>query len=221
MNAIADKFALRKRLRAEQKTEQPRMACSVPSWGKAAQANAAREFGSPSEQVAHDCLFPPTYAQEIVRVVEGEVGIKEHPPGSNRGPRVDVYELAVATWALGKAWCADLVTWAHKEAAKRLGIKPPKFPADPASVPYWTEMIRAGRNGWRRIEPAAARGGDVVTLWGSAHIETVISVDVHAHVLHCIGGNTSTVGQNSNGGEVCRTVRSFSEVTVIGRYKGA
>jgi len=219
LNPIRDKYALRKRLAAKKKPEQPRMACSVPSWGKAAQVNAAREFGSPSEQVAHDHLFPPTYAQEIVRVVEGEVGVKEHPAGSNRGTRVDVYELAVASWALGKAWCADFVTWAHKEAAKRLGIRPPKFPADPASVPYWTEMIRAGRGGWRRVEPAAARGGDVVCLWGSAHIETVISVDVHAHTLSCIGGNTSENGQSSNGGQVCRTVRNFSEVTVVGRWR--
>lgn len=218
MNPVQDKFALRKRLRAEKKAEVPRMACSMPTWGKAAQENAAREFGSPLEQVAHDHLFPPTLAQEVVRLATAEVGVKEHPAGSNRGPRVDQYERVVGGWAVGKAWCADFVTAMYTWAARALKVKVPRFPSDPAGVSYWTEMIRSGRHGWRRVEPAAAMPGDVVTLWGSAHIEVVVSVDVHGHLLHCIGGNTSEAGQNSNGGEVCHTTRAFNEVTVVGRH---
>lgn len=216
MNTVRLKYKMRKWLRDHHRPETPRMNM-LPVWGKAARANAVVICGSPDERACWDALFPPTFGQKCVEVALGELGTKEHPARSNRGPRVDQYEMAVGSWVVGKPWCASFVTWCTLKAAKLLGVKAPRLPANAASVPSWTDMVRRGLYGWRRVEPADAKPGDVVTLWGSAHIERVRSVDVHGHVLHCIGGNTSVVGQNSNGGEVCETVRTFSEVTVVGR----
>jgi hypothetical protein len=64
-----------------------------------------------------------TPAELAIRIALAEVGVKEDPPGSNRGPRVDEYlRAAQLNPAMGSyPWCAAFVTWCVLEAAKRLG----------------------------------------------------------------------------------------------------
>lgn len=58
-----------------------------------------------------------------LNIAQGEDGEKEDPPGSNRGPRVDVYLRAAGLdpEAGSYAWCAAFVTWAVREAILRAG----------------------------------------------------------------------------------------------------
>lgn len=53
-----------------------------------------------------------------------EVGVKEDPPGSNRGPRVDVYLRAAGLDPAEGSypWCASFVTWAVREACLRVDL---------------------------------------------------------------------------------------------------
>jgi hypothetical protein len=56
-------------------------------------------------------------AQELVNLATKEIGVKEVPLYSNRGPRVDTYRAA--TWlALGNGWnwCAAFICWLMREA---------------------------------------------------------------------------------------------------------
>jgi hypothetical protein len=64
---------------------------------------------------------PKTYGQVIVETAAKEVGVREEPRNSNRGPRVDMYQLVVGTWALGGHWCASFVSAICKWAAESMG----------------------------------------------------------------------------------------------------
>lgn len=59
----------------------------------------------------------------ILRVAFGELdlGVREEPPGSNRGPRVDLYMPSWARTRPGPPWCAWFATWALEQA---LGTSP-------------------------------------------------------------------------------------------------
>lgn len=46
--------------------------------------------------------------REVVRAAVGEVGVRENPPGSNRGPRA---------YMPGHAWCAEFASWAYQRSA--------------------------------------------------------------------------------------------------------
>lgn len=194
----------------------------LPFWGKGAKANyatiahAADIRFSPTgpTQELEDLLFPPSFGELVVRHAKGEVGITEHPAGSNDGPRVHIYQST--TGAYRAAWCASFVRWVYGQALMDIDHVIKWF-ANPAWVPNWTAAIRAGKL-FQQVAFENASKGDVVTLWSSGHIEVVIKRK--GDYLHCVGGNTSPVGQNANGGMVALTKRHRSEVTAIGRLRG-
>lgn len=225
-NVPRHKYAM-KRYALKHELEIPRVVWASPVWGKGARTLAWRVSGHAREKHGkaipqsallthqlHDLLFPPSLPEVAATIARGEVGVTEHPAGSNNGPRVHTYQAATGAYA--QPWCASFVTWCYKEAASRAN-RTVRFPPIPAYVPSWTQMIRAGANGWRRVEPSEARRGDVVTLWGSRHVEMVTGRE-DGHLL-CIGGNTSPEGQNANGGMVARTRRAYGEATVVGRLR--
>jgi hypothetical protein len=208
------------------KLEIPKVSTVNPAWGQGKKTLAWRVSGHLAEHgvhvpvsarktpelVAH--FFPPTFGEIVVKVALAEVGTTEHPANSNDGPRVHLYQSS--TGAYRQPWCASGAKWTFVEAAKQ-AKKKVRFPAQAAWVPAWTAMIRAGQNGWKRVEPRDGRAGDVATLWNSGHIEIVLSAGSDG--LHCVGFNTSPVGQNANGGMVAKTFRTYGEVTVVGRLK--
>lgn len=57
---------------------------------------------------------------QAVRVAEGELGVRETPPRTNRGPRVDQYARN-AGMPVGGAWCAYFVNYAYSETARGNG----------------------------------------------------------------------------------------------------
>lgn len=196
----------------------PRVAWQSTVWGLGARTLAWRvsgHYGRPTTDKrrlwAH--FNPPTFGERVVAVALREVGVKESPAGSNTGPRVSVYQDV--TGAHFQPWCASFACWVLKTAARLAGKPCPKFPPLPAYVPSWTTMIRNRVGTWRPVAFGDARGGDVVTLWGSGHIEIVRGRE--GDYLLCIGGNTSPIGRNANGGMVAKTKRHRSEVTIIGR----
>jgi hypothetical protein len=191
----------------------PRVAWKSNVWGVGARMLAWRVSGHYGKATTDKAKLwrhfnPPTLGERIVAVAAKEVGTTEHPPGSNDGTRVNVYQSS--TGAYRAPWCASFVLWVLRQAGYNGQVAP-----TPAYVPSWTNMIKVGGGGWQSVAFELARPGDLVTLWQSEHIEIVTGRD--GDYLTCIGGNTSPVGQNSNGGMVARTRRHRSEVTVIGR----
>lgn len=193
-----------------------RMNVDSPVWGLGARRNAWRmtgHVGKASTQKADvdAILFPKTVQENALAWELREVGTKEQPAYSNDGTRVRYYQSA--TGAYKQPWCASFQTRALVDC----GLPKSALPPIPAYVPSWTEHIRNHRNGWRPISFSLARPGDIVTLWDSGHIE-MVREKPHGDALLCVGGNTSPVGQSSNGGMVACTTRYRHEVTVIGRH---
>ena len=211
MNTVQLKRELRA-MNKRRKSPYPDHMSMVPVWGGAARKLCRNLLGYSSKRRAWAHFHPITMGQMIVRVVLGEVGVRENPPGSNDGPRIRIYQAV--TGAFKQAWCGSFNGWGILDAARRLG-KHIQLAVNHAYVPNITEMIRKGERGWHEVGFANARGGDTVTLWGSGHVETVISRD--GDWLNTVGGNTSPVGQNTHGGCVSKARRHRSEVTVIGR----
>ncbi|MES2597201.1 MAG: CHAP domain-containing protein [Verrucomicrobiota bacterium] len=68
-------------------------------------------------------LVAPKLASLVIQFAKVEIGVEEHPRGSNRGPRVDEYQAA--TWLKKKdwgAWCAAFVDFIVR-AAMEEGVK--------------------------------------------------------------------------------------------------
>lgn len=185
-----------------------------PIWGSGKRTLAWRvsghAFGSRNASAIHtqrldNFLFPLTFGQKVMRVATSQVGVREYPPASNAGPRVHDYQSV--TGAYNAPWCASFVSWCYRKVDPKHPLPP-----IPAYVPSWAQS-----NEFKHVAFNDAKAGDFVTLWGNQHIELVAHRD--GDYLHCIGGNTSPVGQNNHGGMVARTSRHRSEVTVIGRRK--
>lgn len=215
MNIVRLKWQMRKYARSHKPPirEVPRMKM-VPVWGHAAQALSWRICGHTDRRAAWSFFNPPSLAEEVILVAANQVGVTEHPFGSNSGKQVNEYQSA--TGAYGAPWCGSFVTWCYLRAARRIGKSRPRLAPVPGYVPSWTDMIRAGRNGWRRVEPWAALPGDVVTFWGSEHMGLIEKRE--GSIFHTIEGNTSGTDR-SNGGMVARMERSASDITVVGRYR--
>lgn len=64
-----------------------------------------------------------TPGELVLRIALDENGVREDPPGSNRGQRVDQYLRAVGLDPEGGSypWCAAFVSWCMLEVALRLG----------------------------------------------------------------------------------------------------
>ena len=61
----------------------------------------------------------PPLAAAALDAARGEIGVREVPPGSNRGPKVDVYLRAVGLDPAAGcyAWCAAFVYWCFGKGA--------------------------------------------------------------------------------------------------------
>jgi hypothetical protein len=120
-------------------------------------------------------------AEGIVRLAQGEVGVREQPPGSNEGPRIAAYREATTGSGVGP-WCAYFTSWVAREAGVPVGESGQGFGAVRA-LHEWAQ--RAGR-----ALPAGAtpRPGDLI-VWDQ-HIGVVEGVDAQGRI-HTIEGNSS------------------------------
>jgi len=200
----------------------PILSTRSPFWGSGKRTLAWRVSGhafGPKKASAQktqrlcDLLFPMTFGQWVVRLAKAEVGVRESPAGSNDGPRIRVYQKT--TGALRAPWCASFIRYIYGAALNKVS-KNTRWFANPAWVPNWTSAARANKR-FHKVAFEDARPGDFVTLWDSGHIEIIVKRK--GNYLLCIGGNTSPVGRDANGGMVANTKRHRSEVTAIGRMR--
>jgi hypothetical protein len=131
----------------------------------------------------------------------GEIGQKEDPPGSNRGPRIDQY--TGEEW-YGAPWCALFVSycWKYAEGGSPFGVKASAY------------KIRAWGIEKGALIPNAepARPGDIGVIMraqGRGHVELVIGKEVPGMPLILCGGNV--------GNAVRGTVRERSQFTCVVR----
>lgn len=136
--------------------------------------------------------------------VVGEIGVQEEPSGSNRGPRVDVFNGP--DW-LGAPWCANFVSWAWDRA--------------PGGSPFGKLASALKLRDWGAARGALvgtaelARPGDIGIILrdgGRGHVGLVVSYEVAGQAFSLVEGNC---------GNACRgTVRpraAFSHMLRPGR----
>jgi hypothetical protein len=154
------------------------------------------------------------HRQRALKLAKTQIGFKEHPAGSNRGPQIDQY--TAVTGAVGQPWCASFQAWLFKQVGHKLdgGF-------NQAYVPSWVDAARAKRNGLVLVARSEVRPGDNVCFdWGrdgvADHIGIVSRVpDANGDFL-AVEGNTS-YGNDSNGGEVMERSRNVSQVIAFVR----
>lgn len=142
-----------------------------------------------------------------------QVGVKESPAGTNRGPMVDTYEAV--TGAYGEPWCASFVQWCLKEVGA-----PPSF-GKSAYVPFFVGLSKTLE--WQ-VPLAEVRPGDLACYdWnhdGTAdHIGWVLATPDKSGGFQAVEGNTG-IGNDSNGGEVMVRDRNASAVQAFIRIPG-
>lgn len=144
---------------------------------------------------------------KALAVAKKEIGVKEHPPNSNSGPRVREYQSV--TGAYNEPWCASFVAWSFKSVGHRLtGF-------NTAYVPDYVANAKAMRNGLVVISPKEVLPGDLACYdWqgdGVCDHIGIVSTRVSDGSFSAVEGNTS-VSNDSNGGEVMLRKRSTNSV---------
>ena len=139
-------------------------------------------------------------------IARHELGQKENPAGSNRGPR---------PYMDGRPWCATFVTY----CLDRSGWTPKDF--NTAYCPSWVNAAKTGHQGMKILPPGSRPvPGDLALFdWQhdgvSDHIGFIESVQ-SAFAFTTLEGNTS-VGNDSNGGQVMRRSRTRGQTLCIVR----
>lgn len=119
----------------------------------------------------------------VVTSAISEIGVMESPPGSNRGPRVDVY-TGLSGNDTGIPWCAMFASWAWSHA---VGGSPFGILASALKLRDW-----GAQNGQLIGTSTLAQPGDVgiiLRAGGHGHVELIVAPERAGTSLCLVGGN--------------------------------
>lgn len=143
----------------------------------------------------------------VLACAKSQLGVKESPANSNN-VKYNTWYYGHAVSGSGYAWCAVFITWCFAQTGISANIKGVQ---NKAYVPSWEAWAK--KEGRWHTEPKI--GALVIYDWnkdgGADHIGIIESFDVKNKTVTAIEGNTA-IGNDSNGGEVMRRVRSMSYV---------
>lgn len=155
---------------------------------------------------------PVDLATLTLDIARRELGVEEHPRGSNAGPRVNEY-LAAVHMPPGAPWCAAFVCWCVREASKAMALTPRLEPAAGAlRLLTLNPLLRLDKPTpgcivvWRHAD-GKGHVGFVERLTGSGPQTPIL--------LHTIEGNTNDEG-GREGYEVAARVRPLKDPTIAG-----
>jgi hypothetical protein len=147
--------------------------------------------------------------EQALKIAMSFRGTKESPANSNK--------VLFSTWyGMIGPWCAMFITYAYVQA----GSKAFKKGSHWAYCPYMLADARAQRNGLTIVPADKVQPGDIVLFdWQKDgvpdHVGLVIKPPVKGKFT-AVEGNTS-VGNNSNGGEVMFRERNTTQVAAFVR----
>lgn len=153
-----------------------------------------------------------TDVERALRWARHQVGVKEFPAGSNRGPRIDDWERATLGWT-GYAWCQ---AFANAVLVQGGGVQ-----LRSAYTPQVVQWAKEERYGLRLVSIASRRAGDFVYFkWPGVSHDFCDHVGVLLNPAESIEGNTSranSTGSQNNGGEVAIRNRGTYYVAAVVR----
>lgn len=144
-------------------------------------------------------------AAKVLEIAESQLGVKEHPPGSNRGPEVDRYLNAVGLDAVRQSypWCAAFVSYCIKQADVDLP-QPKKFRGSARCL----RLVELNQDlQLERPEP----GCIFIHLKPDTNGHTGFVTAVTEDGIETIEGNSDAAGSRT-GGQVVRQKRPFDYV---------
>jgi hypothetical protein len=155
-------------------------------------------FGSKS--IPSTSTAPSSLVKGAIDFAATQVGIRERPLGSNRGPEVDRYLRAVGlNPANGSfAWCVAFTHFCYQAAAESLGVANPHIKTA-GVLDHWN---RAGRKpGVLRVTRAEAVANPGLVKPGSLFVIDLGSGLGHSGmVVESSGGRLLTIEGNTNDG---------------------
>jgi hypothetical protein len=161
------------------------------SYGMSGTGGVPARAGTPvTDEVAGS--LPKTPTELLLDVLRGQIGVRERPMGSNRGPEVDAYNAA-AKAPMGSPWCAAVRAWANLKVGMPV-------PEGAAYSPSWFPKSR--RVGSPR--PGDAGGVYFPSKGRIAHLVTV--EEVRRTDVVTLEGNTNAQGSRE-GDQFARRVR--------------
>lgn len=159
----------------------------------------------------------PSLATAALSLAISQIGVLEHPAGSNRGPDVDEYVRRVGlNPAGGYSWCAAFVYWCYSEAAKASGRRNPVV-RTAGVLDHWR---KAAERGIPRVTGAVAMstpervqpGFVFVMDFGGGAGHTGLVERVMDGYLVTIEGNTNDGGSREGIGVFRRTGRKLASI---------
>ena len=146
-------------------------------------------------------------ANDILKIAQGEIGVKESPANSNN--------VKYNTWYYGRAvsgaaypWCMAFIMWLMAQGGVTVPVKTASCSA------LLTAAKKAGQ-----LVTGGYKSGDVLLFnfsGGSSPTHTGILESVRGSTLTSIEGNTGTTN-DTNGGAVMRRTRKASSVVAAWR----
>lgn len=158
-----------------------------------------------------------TFREKALAHAATFIGVKEHPPGSNHGTQIDVWQKRT-NGITGYPWCAAFVYCMFSDVNKKVDVP------GPALVENWVKWAR--QKGYEVLRPLK---GDVICYdwepngWRDhiGFVEKVLALRWNKSKrfigwVRTIEGNTAG-GNDSNGGEVQRRWRWVNGAEVFVR----
>ena len=143
---------------------------------------------------------PSLFIREVLAIGRQQIGVLEHPPGSNRGPEVDGYISSVGLNPTrgSYAWCVGFTYFCFQAAANNLGCGNPHV-RTAGVLDHWNRAKDSA--GARRITHAAATNDPSLVQPGQLFVMDYGGGKGHTGlVLEVANGRITTVEGNTNDG---------------------
>ncbi len=178
---------------------------------------------TPGTTSVPDTPPPPaaSLAAALLDIAGEQVGVREQPLGSNRGPEVDAYIRAVGLDPSQDSypWCMCFVYWCHKQATEQLNA-PNRVPKSGSVHGAWGQshdkpgvtLVTASA---AQRNPALVKPGMVFFIdTGHSHGHVGIVADNVNGLLETIEGNTNDNGGREGVGVFRRTRRRIEHINL-------
>lgn len=142
---------------------------------------------------------------DVLDIARAEIGVQEVPLNSNRGPRVEQFQVTVGCRP-GDAWCACFVYWCFDQAAKSMGKKNPLVKTGGALASYNQSSAKKVPAAVARNNPALVKPGQIFVMdFGGGKGHTGIVEKVNGGFMDTIEGNTNDQSSREGSGVYRRT----------------
>ena len=154
----------------------------------------------------------PPLIKETLRIAHNEVGVKEVPPGSNCGPRVEEYLKSIRLGG-GYPWCAAFVYWCFEQASAGLNRVNP-LPRTGSCMVHWS-TTKGEKITFQQVllNPKLIKPGDIFIIsrkGGKGH--TGFIYDIYGDTLVTVEGNSNAF-HSAEGEGVVQLQRKIETIT--------